>query len=70
MAANLLSFVSVGHNLLFCEGSRGHHAGLESFAGKVLFLFCFVLVIPWFGGCYVTLAPLDCPQGIQAQSLP
>ena len=40
-------------NPLFCEHIKGHQAALESFAGKVFFVFvcvcvCFVLVWFWF----------------------
>ena len=64
MAANLLSFVSVGHNLLFCEDTRGHCAVLEPFARKVLFLFVSLAIKGL--GCYATLAPSDGSQDIQA----
>ena len=49
---------------LFCEWAR---LCLELFAGKfTLSLSLFFLISL---GCYLTLAPSDCPQGIDAQSL-
>ena len=53
-------------NPLFCEWAR---LCVKAFHGKVLSLF----FSPWPShslGCYLTLAPSDCPQGIQARSLP
>ena len=51
---------------LFCEWAR---LCLELFSGK----FSLSLSLSFFFlislGCYLTLAPSDCPQGIQAQSL-
>ena len=46
----------------------------QSYSGKVLSLFIY-LFFPslWIShslDCYLTLAPSDCPQDIQAQSLP
>ena len=57
------------HKSLFCEHARGHHVVVEPFARKVLFLF---LSLWWsYGlGCYVSLVPSDCLQGIRAWSLP
>ena len=57
-------------NPLFCEQAR-LFLRLELFMGKfslslLLFIFYFFLG----GGCYLTLAPPDCPQGVQAWSLP
>ena len=53
-------------NPLLCEYSRGHHVLLEPFEGKVFFsCLCGAHGL----GCCVTLAPSDCPQGIQARSL-
>ena len=72
-----LSCYFLRHNLLFCEHARGHRMELEPLVGKDLVLCCFfvfVFVFVWFLwhglGCYLTLAPSDCPQGIQDQSLP
>ena len=49
-------------NPLFCEHIRGHQAALEYFAGKVFFFFFFLsLWRPHGLGCYLTLAPSDCP---------
>ena len=41
---------------------------LRAFLGKVLFFFLSLATHSL--GCCLTLAPLDCPQGIQAQSSP
>ena len=49
---------------LFCEQ---HRLCFKAFCGKVLF---FSLWQSHSLGCYLRLAPSDCPQGIQAQSLP
>ena len=48
---------------------------VRAFRGKVLFLFplFFFFSSLWLShslGCYLTLPPSDCPQGVQAQSLP
>ena len=65
-AAGQLSF---GISSVLCSVSRPGCA-LESFAGK----FCFFLFVCFWRshslGCYLTLGPSDCPQSIQAQSLP
>ena len=56
-------------NPLFCEQTR---LRVRAFCGKVFSLslfFFFSLAIPQFG-CYLRLAPSDCPWGIQALSLP
>ena len=66
MAANLLSFGSVGHNSLFCEDTRGHCAVLQHFVGNVLFV---SLVILRFGLlCHIS--PLRLISGHSSQSLP
>ena len=59
---------SLGHNPLFCEHASGHHAALEPLVGKVLFFWSLWWAHPL--DCYVTLAPSDCPQGIQASPYP
>ena len=57
-------------NPLFCEWAR-LHLRLELFMGKFsLSLFFSPLWLSHSLGCYLTLAPLDCSQGIQAWSLP
>ena len=53
-------------NPLFCELARLH---IRAFHGKVLSLF-FSFRRSHSLCCYLTLAPSDCPQGIQAWSLP
>ena len=66
----LLLWYLIGHKTVFCERARGHRLALEPFAGEVLL---FIFLSLWQShslGCYVTLAPSDCHQGIQAQSLP
>ena len=61
-------------NLLFCEQVQ-LCLRLELFVGKFslsLSSFFFLLSL-WLShslGCYLMLAPSDCPQGIQAKSLP
>ena len=50
-------------NLLFCEWAR---LDIRAFHGKVLF---FPLWQSHSLGCYLLLAPSDCPQGIQFWSL-
>ena len=50
----------LGHNPLLYEPMRSHHAVQEPFVEMFLFLF------EEGGSCYLTLAPSDCPQGIQA----
>ena len=55
-------------NPLFCELARLH---IRAFHGKVLlFFFFFSLWRSHSLGCYLMLAPSDCPQGVQAWSLP
>ena len=59
-------------NPLFCKWAR-LCLRLELFMGKFslsLSLFFFSLWLSHSLGCYLRLAPSDCPQGIQAQSLP
>ena len=60
---------SLEHNLFFCEHAKGHHVALESCTGRFFFVCLFLW---WYHGlgCYFTLAPSDCPQGIQIWSLP
>ena len=77
LCGSCLSLLCYLLNLLFCEHARGHRMELEPLVGKDLVLCCvfvFVFVFVWFLwhglGCYLTLAPSDCPQGIQDQSLP
>ena len=56
---------------LFCEWARLRVSSLFTFVGKFsLSLFFFPLWQSHSLGCYLTLAPSDCPQGIQARSLP
>ena len=61
-----LLWYSPGHNPLFCEHTRGHHAALESFNGKGLgflsFLFFVSLAIPLFG-LLCHLSPLRFSSG-------
>ena len=57
---------------LFCEQAR-LCLRLELFMGKFslsLLLFIFYFFLRGGGVCYLTLAPSDCPQGVQAWSLP
>ena len=66
----LLLWYLIGHKTLSCECARGHRLVLEPFEGEVLL---FIFLALWQShslGCYVTLAPSDCHQGIKAQSLP
>ena len=59
-------------NPLFCEHIRGHHEALEPVTGKFFFFFfSFLLSLRQSHslGCYLRLAPSDCPQGIQTWSL-
>ena len=57
---------------LFCEQAR-QCLRLELFLGKFsLSLFSLFFLSLWLShclGCYLTLAPSDCPQGIQARTL-
>ena len=67
LVCSLLAFLWYSLNPLFCERAR---LCLIAFHGKILslgllFLFFLSLAIPQFE-CYLTLAPLDCPQCIQA----
>ena len=55
-------------NPLFCEQAR-LHLMLELYAGRFSHFF-FSLWLSHSLGCYLMLAPSDCPQGIQAWSLP
>ena len=65
-----LFWYSLGHNPLFSECTRVHHEVLAPSHGKVLFSFVF-LTIPQFGLLYyISRPPPNCPQGIQAWSLP
>ena len=50
-------------NPLFYEQAR-LRLRLELFVGKLSLWLSHCL------GCYLTLAPSDCPQGVQARSLP
>ena len=62
----LLALLWYSLSPLFCEQAR---LCLRAFRGKVPPL----SFSPWLShslGCYLALAPSDCPQGIQAQSLP
>ena len=54
-------------NPLFCERAR---LCLLAFCRKVLSLSFSPLWLAHILGCYLMLAPSDCPQGIQAQSSP
>ena len=56
---------------LFCEQAR-LCLRLELFTGKfsLSLLFFSSFWLSYSLGCYLTLAPSDCPQGIQAWSLP
>ena len=59
-------------NPLFCVGAR-LWLRLELFVGQFslsLSLFFFSLWLSHSLGCYLMLAPSDCPQGIQARFLP
>ena len=62
-----LALLWYSHNPLFCEWPG---SALELFAGKFSLSFYLSLWQSHSLGCYLTLAPSDCPQGIQAQSLP
>ena len=61
------------HNPLFCE-LTSLCLGLELFVGKfslsLSLSFSLSLWLSHSLGCYLMLAPSDCPQGIHAQSLP
>ena len=48
---------------LFCEQAR---LRVSTFPRKVLFFFFLSLWLSHSLGCYLMLAPSDCPQGIQA----
>ena len=63
-----LLWYSLGHNPLFSEHTWGHCAVLEPIARKVLFLFVSLAIKDL--GCYVTLAPSDVSQDIQASPYP
>ena len=55
---------------LFCEQARLCFM-LELFTGKLSLSLFFPSFWLFYGlGCYLTLAPSDCPQGIQAWSSP
>ena len=66
----LLLWYLIDHKTLSCERTRGHRLALEPFVGEVLLFIFLSLWQPHSLGCYVTLAPSDFHQGIQAQSLP
>ena len=56
-------------NPLFCEWPKLY---LRAFTGKFSLSLFFFLSL-WLShslGCYLTLGPSNCPQGIQARSLP
>ena len=63
-----LFWYSLGHNPLFSEYTRGHHEVLAPSHGKVLFSFVSLTILQ-FGLLYY-ISPANCPQGIQAWSLP
>ena len=63
-AADQLSF---GIHSILCSVTR---LWIRAFHGKVFFFFPLSLWWSLSLGCYLMLAPSDCPQGIQAQSLP
>ena len=63
-AAGQLSF---GVGLILCSGSRPGIM-LQPFMGKFSLFLLFTLWRSHSLGCYLKLAPSDCPQGIQAQS--
>ena len=56
-------------NPLFCEWVR-LHLMLELYTGKFSLFFSLSLWLSHSLGCYLMLAPSDCPQGIQVWSLP
>ena len=68
-----LTFLRFLLSPLFCERVQ-QCLRLEFSVGKFsLFFLCLFSPPLWLShglGFYLTLAPLDCPQGIQAQSLP
>ena len=55
---------------LFCEQGRLCLSLVKAFPGKVLSFLFFSLWLSHSLGCYLMLAPSDCPLGIQSQSLP
>ena len=67
LVCSLLALLWYSLNPLFCEWAR---LCLIAFHGKVLSLgLLFFFSYLWLShslSCYLTLAPLDCPQGIQA----
>ena len=67
LVCSWLAFLWYSLSPLFCELARLY---LRAFHGKVLSLSLFSLWLSHNLGCYLTLAPSDCPQGIQAWSLP
>jgi len=67
LVCSWLAFLWYSLSPFFCELARLY---LRAFHGKVLSLSLFSLWLSHNLGCYLTLAPSDCPQGIQAWSLP
>ena len=65
MAAGLLSF---GIHLVLCSVSMPGVMYIKSISWERLFFFCLWQFLRL--ACYFTLALSDCPQGIQALSLP
>ena len=64
-ACSQLALLWYSFNPLFCERAR-----LETFVGKFSLFSSLSLWLSHSLGCCLTLAPSDCPQGIQAWSLP
>ena len=64
-----LALLCYSLNPLFCEPAR-LCLRLELFAGKFSLSLFFSLWLSHSLGCYLRIPPSDCPQGIQARSLP
>ena len=64
-------FALLWYDPLFCEHARCHSVVLGPSWGKGPFFSLSLSFLCSLGlGCYVTLAPSECPQDIQPQSLP
>ena len=68
LSGSWLALLWYSVNLLFCELTRGHSEVVKSFHRKI-FVFLSSQGNPWIG-LLSSLAPSDCPQDIQACSLP